>query len=51
MIAYFFTHEPDNIKAPDLAKYLVDQAKTIMPTVQTRGPQENPTLDGQMSLF
>jgi len=49
--AYFFTHEPDNIKAPDLAKYLVEKAQTLMPTVQTRGPQENPPLDGQMSLF
>ena len=49
--AYFFTHEPDNLKAPDLAKYLVEKATAIMPNVQTRGPQEHPPLDGQMSLF
>jgi len=48
---YFFTHEPDNIQAPDLAKYLVEQAKILLPNVQTRGPEFIKEQGQQMSLF
>lgn len=48
---YFFTHEPDNIKSPELAKYLVAQAKSIMPEVTTRGPEFIKEQGQQMSLF
>ena len=48
---YFFTHEPDNIKAPDLAKYLVEQAKKMLPNVHTRGPEFIKEQGQQMSLF
>lgn len=49
--AYFFTHEPDNILAPELAKYLVDKAKEVMPEVNTRGPEFFKNQGQQMSLF
>ena len=49
---YFFTHEPDNILAPELAAYLTKkfQEKT---TIKTRGPnlQMPPNEGEQMSLF
>jgi len=49
--AYFFTHEPDNILAPDLSLYLVDKLLALN-TVKVRGPRfvvdEG---DAQMSLF
>ena len=48
---YFFTHEPDNIKAPELAKYLVDQAKKHLPKITTRGPDFIKEQGQQMSLF
>ncbi len=48
---YFFTHEPDNIKAPELAKYLVEQAKALLPAVTTRGPEFIKEQGQQMSLF
>ncbi len=48
---YFFTHEPDNIKAPELAKYLVAQAKKHLPTITTRGPEFIKEQGQQMSLF
>jgi uncharacterized protein YecE (DUF72 family) len=48
---YFFTHEPDNLLAPELATYLY---KTLspFPEVAVRGP-EKISIDaaGQMSLF
>ena len=49
--AYFFTHEPDNILAPELAVYLAQKA-TAINGVKTRGPKllEEPR-DSQMSLF
>lgn len=45
---YFFTHEPDNMLAPQLAQYLWQQAISRL-QVQTRGPnwQDNT----QLSLF
>jgi len=49
--AYFFTHEPDNLKAPELAQYLVEQAQKIIPSIQTRGPKWHEAGGGQMSLF
>lgn len=48
---YFFTHEPDNLKAPELAQYLVQQAPIIIPNIKTRGPNLKNTINGQMSLF
>ena len=34
---YFFTHEPDNVKAPELAKYLIDKIKENFEVI-LRGP-------------
>ncbi len=49
--AYFFTHEPDNILAPELAVYLYEKAKEISGVI-TRGPDlSTPNQDSQMSLF
>jgi len=48
---YIFTHEPDNIKAPELADYLVQQAQKTIPHLQIRGPKWHPSTNGQMSLF
>lgn len=48
---YCFTHEPDNILAPDLAHYMVKQAKQQLHVI-TRGPDFYDKNDGQqMSLF
>ncbi|NUQ24625.1 MAG: DUF72 domain-containing protein [Saprospiraceae bacterium] len=44
---YFFTHEPDNLLAPQLAQYLWQHAATQL-EVQVRGPSWQ---DRQMSLF
>lgn len=44
---YFFTHEPDNLLAPQLAQYLWQQAAAQL-GVQVRGPSWQ---DRQMSLF
>lgn len=49
--AYLFTHEPDNLKAPELAEYVVQQAQQLIPNIKTRGPKLNNTTNGQMSLF
>ena len=49
--AYLFTHEPDNLKAPELAEYVVQQAQQLIPNIKTRGPKFNNTTNGQMSLF
>lgn len=48
---YFFTHEPDNIKSPKLARYLVEQAKKHLPKITTRGPEFIKEQGQQMSLF
>ncbi len=48
--AYFFTHEPDNILAPELAAYLHSIAQFI-PEVQTRGPKFIEDQGEQLSLF
>ncbi|GJM35312.1 MAG: hypothetical protein DHS20C18_43130 [Saprospiraceae bacterium] len=48
---YFFTHEPDNVLAPELAAYLVDKMKTY-PEINVRGPKFlDDTAGQQMSLF
>ena len=48
---YFFTHEPDNLLAPELAFYLYEQIKTTC-KVETRGPDLNLYKGGdQISLF
>ncbi len=49
--AYFFTHEPDNLLAPDLAVYLFDKIKRNN-SIATRGPSINePNSGEQLSLF
>lgn len=48
---FFFTHEPDNILAPDLAVYLCDQLQPVR-GLTWRGPQMiRSEGSGQMSLF
>ncbi|HMQ88172.1 MAG TPA: DUF72 domain-containing protein [Flavilitoribacter sp.] len=48
---FFFTHEPDNILAPDLAVYLCDQLQPVR-GLTWRGPQMIQSEgSGQMSLF
>lgn len=48
---YFFTHEPDNLLAPQLADYLCREVKKRSGFV-TRGPQLNSGSEGQqMQLF
>ena len=50
--AYFFTHEPDNVLAPQLAVYLAKKFSESS-TVSTRGPNLTAASDEgqQMSLF
>ncbi len=48
---YFFTHEPDNILSPEIAKYMVDKTKEVMPEISTRGPKFIKEQGQQMSLF
>jgi len=48
---YFFTHEPDNINAPEMAKYLYEQITEACKVI-SKGPSippEDPT--AQISLF
>lgn len=47
---YFFTHEPDNILAPDLSLYLTEAIKRDCPAI-TRGPKLREEGPKQMSLF
>lgn len=37
---YFFTHEPDNLLAPDLAAYCASVFQAAMPKVNIRGPRQ-----------
>ncbi|MEO0340082.1 MAG: DUF72 domain-containing protein [Bacteroidota bacterium] len=48
--AYFFTHEPDNILAPELAAYLHSIVQLI-PGINTRGPKFLEDQGEQLSLF
>ena len=48
---YFFPHEPDNLLAPQLATYVLQEAKKKLPVI-TRGPDLDKHQEGtQMSLF
>lgn len=47
---YFFTHEPDNLLAPELADYMVQQVQKELNAV-VRGPKFLPKDGGQMALF
>ncbi len=48
---YFFTHEPDNLQAPQMADYLVQQALEKY-SFRTRGPKLlDPGAGRQISLF
>jgi uncharacterized protein YecE (DUF72 family) len=48
---YFFTHEPDNILAPEMSVYLLNQLQKHS-NVDVRGPKLLKPNDGeQMSLF
>ncbi len=49
--AYFFTHEPENILAPDLAAYCAETFAARMPDVQMRGPHPVPPPARQGTLF
>lgn len=47
--AYFFTHEPDNLLAPELAAYCNATFSEAIPGISLRGPKEVPGQQG--SLF
>ncbi|MBL7826354.1 MAG: DUF72 domain-containing protein [Saprospiraceae bacterium] len=47
--AYFFTHEPDNLLAPELAAYCLENFSKEMPWVTMRGP--SPVSGQQGTLF
>ena len=47
---YFFCHEPDNIMAPDLCKYLFEKV-SILENIETRGPKFIEPNGGQLELF
>ncbi len=49
--AYIFTHEPDNLLAPDLAAYCAETFSARMPGVQMRGPRPVAPPVRQGSLF
>lgn len=48
---YFFTHEPDNILAPDLAEYAAKAFRAAIPQAVLRGPVPVPPPARQGSLF
>lgn len=45
---YFFTHEPDNLLAPDLARFCAEAFSKVMPEVSLRGPRP---VGGQQGLL
>lgn len=47
---YFFCHEPDNIKAPELSIYLLEKAREHL-NVETRGPTFFEESNNQLTLF
>lgn len=47
---YFFCHEPDNILAPDLCKYLFEKV-SVFENVESRGPKFIEPNGGQLNLF
>jgi uncharacterized protein YecE (DUF72 family) len=46
--AYFFTHEPDNLLAPELAAFAWQKFSAMMPDTDMRGPKE---VGGQQGLL
>jgi len=49
---YFFTHEPDNILAPEITLYLTEKIKERIPKAELRGPTLPIFEDrGQLGLF
>jgi len=48
---YFFTHEPDNLLAPELAAYAVDRFRAAFPESTLRGPLPCRPLGTQGALF
>lgn len=48
---YFFTHEPDNLFAPELAAYAAEKIKQQIPGALTRGPRALAPQAQQGSLF
>jgi uncharacterized protein YecE (DUF72 family) len=48
---YFFTHEPDNLLAPDLAMFAAGVFSADIPGARLRGPSEVPSPPLQGSLF
>lgn len=53
--AYFFVHEPDNLRAPQAAAWFYEQVK-MLPGIQTRGPVipvggHSPNSERQLKLF
>ncbi|MBL7803644.1 MAG: DUF72 domain-containing protein [Saprospiraceae bacterium] len=49
--AYFFTHEPDNLLAPELAAYAAGRFREAIPGLETRGPKPPVPPAQQTSLF
>ncbi|MEO6038703.1 MAG: DUF72 domain-containing protein, partial [Saprospiraceae bacterium] len=49
--AYFFTHEPDNLLAPELSAYCAETFSARMPQVAMRGPRPLAPPAQQGSLF
>lgn len=47
---YFFPHEPDNLLAPEIAVYLLEQVQKKL-SVSVRGPKLIAKDGGQISLF
>lgn len=47
--AYFFTHEPDNLLAPELTAYCVEAFEKVIPDIGLRGPR--PVSGQQGTLF
>ena len=49
---FFFSHEPDNLLAPELAHFVTLQVEENLPSVTTRGPQfVQPPGGKQLGLF
>jgi uncharacterized protein YecE (DUF72 family) len=47
--AYFFTHEPDNLLAPELTEFCAETFRKVMPEIALRGPK--PVAGQQGTLF
>jgi uncharacterized protein YecE (DUF72 family) len=49
--AYLFTHEPDNLLSPQLAKYAVDKIQKTLKGIEVRGPRFIQNEGRQLGLF